>query len=482
MKKPIKITLIALVAIAVVVGSIYYMMMPLSVRMTQLYPQVAELSFTEQGVVVAENTILVFPLAQGEINGLYVQEGQLIREGDALLSIDDTSLHLQLAQVESGIVGLQAQLANLDVEQARIRQDLQSTRNALQGELQALNAQAADTQRTIANQNEVIAEQTRLQNILIEQNQIETSVVRENFQRIEALHNSGVATLAELEAAQSNLTRAETALEASQSELSIISSGNVRDNAEYFAGVRTALNARIAGINQQLGQDLVTQNAAQINAMIDIERATIAQIERQIENATIHAPTSGIITTLHAQNTNVVNAAQPIAEITVPGNMYIDVYVSTQDIGIVQIGDTVGLTLRQRTTDIEFDGRVAAIGDTAVVRFTALGVEERKVTVTIQPNLPAGVNLGIGYAVDATFYVYREEDQIVVPRTAIFRDGGQYMVWRVQDGEVQAVPVTTGTVLRTDTVILEGLTQGDFVINDANNQDLRNGVRVIDEH
>jgi len=115
MKKPIKIALIALVAVAVVVGSIYYMMMPLPVRMTQLYPQVAELSFTEQGVVVAENTVLVFPLAQGEINGLYVQEGQQIREGDALLSIDDTNLHLQLAQVESGIVGLQAQLANLDV-------------------------------------------------------------------------------------------------------------------------------------------------------------------------------------------------------------------------------------------------------------------------------------------------------------------------------------------------------------------------------
>ena len=285
MKKPIKIALLILVITAVVAGSVYYMTMPLPVRMTQLYPQVAELSFTEQGVVVAENTILVFPLAHGEINGLYVQEGQEVREGDAILSIDATSLHLQLAQIESGIVGLEAQRANLDVEQARIRQDLTASRNALQGELQALNAQAADTRQTIANQNEVIAEQTRLQNVLIEQNQMELNVVRENFQRIEALHNSGVATLTELEAAQSNLTRAETLLETSQHELSIISSGNMRDNAEYFAGVRTAINARIAGINQQLGQDLVTQNAAQINAMIDIERATIAQIERQIENA-----------------------------------------------------------------------------------------------------------------------------------------------------------------------------------------------------
>jgi len=483
MKKPIKITLFVLIFIAVAAGSVFYMMMPTPVRMTEIYPRLAELSFTEQGIVTAENQVLVFPISQGELNGIYVSEGQNIRAGDAILSVDSTGLHLRMNQVLSGIVALEAQIANLGVEQNRVNQELRSTRNALQGELQAINAQAADIQRNIVNQNEVVAEQVRIQNVLIEQNENDVISARENYERIRNLYGSGVATRTELNNASSNLTRANTVLEASRHELSIISSGGVEDNAEYFAGVRASINARISGINQQLGQDFTAQTAAQINAMIEIERANVAQLEREIANSTIHAPIDGIITTLHAQSTNVVNAAQPIAEITVPGGMYIDVYVSTQDIGTVQVGDTVGLTLRQRVDDIEFEGRVIEISNSAVVRFSALGVEERKVAVTIRPQLPTNLTIGIGYAIDATFYVFREENQVLVPRTAVFRDNGQYMVWRVQgyEGEVEAVPVIRGIELRTDTVIESGLSVGDFVVNDANNPDLRNGVRVVHE-
>ena len=484
MKKPIKFAIIGFLILASAVGGIYYMMMPVPVRMTPVIAQVAELSFTEQGVVVAENTLLVFPIAQGELNYLYVREGQQVQAGDILLTVDDTALRLRLEQVRSGIRSLEAQLANLDVEQNRMRQDLQSTRNALQGELRALNAQAADTSRTAANQNEAIYEQTRIQNVLIEQNQNDVDLARENFQRVESLFNSGIATRSELDIAESNLTRAETQLEASQHQLTIIAAGGVRDSAEYFAGVRASLNARIAGINQQLGQDFTTQTAAQINALIDIEQANAAQLEREIDNTKITAPVGGIITTLQAQTTNFINAATPVAEITVPGNMSIETYVSTQDISSIRVGDTVGLTLRQRLGNIEFNGRVTEIDSTAVVRFTALGVEERKVSVRIEPNLPSGVQLGIGYAVDATFYVFREENRIIVPRTAIFRSNGEYKVWAVRggdSGQVHAVPVVTGMELRTETVIESGLNEGDFVINDANNQNINEGVRVINE-
>jgi len=484
MKKPIKFAIIGLAVLASIIGGIYYMMMPVPVRMTPVMAQVAELSFTEQGVVVAENTVLVFPVAQGEIDGLYVREGQQVQAGEALLSVDDTALWLQLEQVQSSIRNLEAQLANLDVEQERMRQDLQSTRASLQGELRALDAQAADNRRTTANQNEAIYEQARIQNVLIEQNQNDVDLARDNFTRVESLFNNGVATRSELDAVYSALSRAESQLEASQHQLSIIQAGGVRDSGEYFAGARASLTARIAGITQQLGQDFTTQTAAQINALIDIERVNAAQLEREIANAIITAPVSGILTALQAQTTNFVNAAVPVAEITVPGNMSVETYVSTQDISSIHVGDTVGLTLRQRLGDIEFDGRVTEIDSTAVVRFTALGVEERKVSVRIEPNLPAGVQLGIGYAVDATFYVFREEDQIIVPRTALFKDNGADMIWVVRgsdSGQVHAAPVVTGMELRTETIVESGLNVGDFVINDANNQNISEGVRVINE-
>jgi HlyD family secretion protein len=83
-----------------------------------------------------------------------------------------------------------------------------------------------------------------------------------------------------------------------------------------------------------------------------------------------------------------------------------------------------------------------------------------------------------------TFYVFRAENQITVPRTAIFRLNGEDAVWVVRGGDtgpIRPATVQTGMELRTDTIIESGLAEGDFVVNDANNQDLSDGVRVTNE-
>jgi HlyD family secretion protein len=161
--------------------------------------------------------------------------------------------------------------------------------------------------------------------------------------------------------------------------------------------------------------------------------------------------------------------------------MSIDVYVSTQDIDSISIEDTVELTLRRRTGDIEFHGIVVQIDSTAVVRLSALGVEERKVKVRIEPQLPDDVEIGLGHALDVTFSIFREEGRIVVPRTAVFIDNGQDMVWAVRGGDsgrIESLPVVTGIELRSEIIIESGLEEGDYVIIDANNPDLKVGKRV----
>ena len=466
------------------------MMMPLPVRMTEVRSQVAELTFMEQGIITAENTVLVFPTAQGELNGLYVREGQEIQVGEILLSVNDTALRLQLDQVRSGILGLEAQLSNVGVEDALMRQTLQANRNSLQGELQAINAQAEESYRAYVSHQESIYEQMRIQQVLIDQHQNELERVRDNFQRVESLYQSGVATRTDLESANAAITAADSLLEAAQGQLALIAAGTPQTTGERFEGMRSSINAQIAGINQQLAQDTTTAARAHFQALIAIEQASIARLEHELANTTVSAPISGTITTLHAQHTNFISAASPVAEITVAGSLTIDVYVSTQDVSSIQIGDTVGLTLRQRVGDVEFYGRITDIDNTAIVRLTALGIEERKVKVQIEPDIPAEVQLGLGHAVDVTFYVFREENRLTVPRTAVFRYDSQEKVWVVLgdpagngngDGQVQLVPVVTGMELRTDIIIESGLAVGDFVVNDANNQDLREGVRVTNE-
>ena len=484
MKNKVKWAIIGLVVLAFAIGSVISMMMPVPVRMTAVTAQTATLTFTEQGVVTAENTVLVFPATQGELNGIYVREGQRVCIGDALLSVDSTALYLQLEQVQSGIRSLEAQLANADLQSAMICQDLISARNSLQGELQRIDAQAFEATRVAANALDVIHEQIGIQQLLIEQYQHGLNRANIHLSNVNILYQSGAMPRAELDSAQDAVTAAQTALDTAQRQLSVIAAAAPQDSAEIFAGMRTSISAQIAGINQRLAQDTTAAARANFEALIAIEQVRITQIEREIANTTVTAPISGIVTTLHAQNSNFVSTAAPIAEITEPGTMSIAVYVSVQDIGSISVGDTVGLTLRQRLEDVEFKGRVAGIGSTAVVRHTALGVEQRKISVQIAPQIPADVHIGIGHALDVTFDVFREENMIVIPRTAVFQIDGQDMVWVVRgahEGRAGAAPVETGMTLRMNVIILSGLYEGDFVINNANNADIAHGTRVTNE-
>lgn len=481
MKKSIKFAILAIILLVTIAGTVYYIMQPVPVRMTEIQRQTAELGFTELGVVVAENTMQVFSAAQGAISGLYVREGQKVSAGDVILRVDTTAIGLQLTQIESGIKGLEAQLANVQAEDANLRRSLETTRTSLQGELQAINAQAAEAERGFANQQEIVNEQLRVQQILIEQHSRDIVQLTESLERILFLYEGGVVARTEYEAASAAVTAAQARLEAAQAQLSVIAAGTSQNSAEHFNGIRASLVAQINGITAQLAGDTLTAARANIEALIAVEQANIARIEHELQNAVVTAPIGGVVSTLHAQNTNFITAAQPVAEITVPGNMYIETYVSTQDIGGISEGDTVRLTLRQRVGDAVFSGTVAEIGDTAIVRFTALGVEERKVSVRIDPEVPSGVNIGIGYGVDVTFYIHREENAITVPRTAIFRENNRDMVWVSEGGEIgtaQAREVVTGLELRTETIVESGLQPGEFVINNANNRDISSGTRV----
>jgi len=483
MKKSVKIILAILIGVAIIVGGAFYMMMPLEVRMSEIQPRVAELSFTEQGVVSRGELVLVMPSTQGEISRLHVREGQEVRAGDALVSVDDAGLRLRLEQVQNGIRSLEAQRDNVSVEAESIRQNLRTTLGSLQGELRAIDAQAMQSNHAFVNQEEVTREQIRVQQVLISGHESELVRLEENLNRSRLLYESGALARVEFEAASAAVDATETLLEAARGQLTIISAGTAQNAGEHFEGIRASLNAQIAGINGQLQVDQTTATKAHFEAMIAIEELNAQGIERDIENAVVRAPISGIITNLHAQNTNVISGAAPVAEITAFDTPMIDVYVSTQDISAIDIGDRVRLVFRQRMNDVEFYGYVVAIDNMAVVRFSALGVEERKVNVVVEPRLPEGVTLGAGFSVDVTFFVLYEQDRIVVPRTAVFRDDGVDMVWAVSgaEGTLRAVPVVTGMEMRTDVIIESGLSIGYFVVNNANNADLREGVRVVNE-
>jgi len=268
---------------------------------------------------------------------------------------------------------------------------------------------------------------------------------------METLFELGVIPMSEVDAARDLVEDRQSALALSQQELSLIAAGRgVAGMAEYY------------------------------QALIESTEVTIAILESEVKNYEVKSSASGVITSLPVNESNIVLMAAPVAEVTVPEEAVIEVFVSTQDINSISTGDIVDLVLNRREGEIRFTGRISQIESTAEIRLSALGVEERKVKVQIAPDITGaqGVELGNGFDVGVRFILFREENKLAVPRTALFKDGDSDKIWVVRDGAAHMIDVTLGMELRTETVVEAGLVAGEVIVTDANNTALKNGVAV----
>ncbi|MPN49865.1 hypothetical protein SDC9_197489 [bioreactor metagenome] len=109
-----------------------------------------------------------------------------------------------------------------------------------------------------------------------------------------------------------------------------------------------------------------------------------------------------------------------------------------------------------------------------------LGLEERKVKIEVTPSISlTEEKIGIGYDVDVQFLLYKEENSLAVPKTALFKDNGIDKVWIVNGRALHAIEVKTGMDLRTETVILSGLESDSFVVTGSNDEILKEGLKVV---
>jgi HlyD family secretion protein len=108
-----------------------------------------------------------------------------------------------------------------------------------------------------------------------------------------------------------------------------------------------------------------------------------------------------------------------------------------------------------------------------------LGVEEQRVNVVvdfIEP--PASMSrLGDAYAGEAWIVIWSSEDELQVPTSALFREGGDWHAFEVVDGFARQVKLEIGQRNATVAQLLSGLEAGAQVIAYPNDM-IRDGVQV----
>ena len=242
------------------------------------------------------------------------------------------------------------------------------------------------------------------------------------------------------------------------------------------------------GISSKATFDYARQTARVAQANVDTAEAAIAMREAEIINAQaqligfddprlaavlgpseddipLYAPADGRILRVIQESETSLPAGAPIMEIgNIENDLEVVVDLLSTDAVQVSVGDHVSIVDWGGPNDLA--GQVERVDPFGITRFSALGVEEQRVNAVIAFASPSKEypGLGHGFRVETRIIVCEADDTLTVSASALFRSGGDWAVFVVQDGKAQLRLVEIGPNNGITAQVTGGLTQGELVI------------------
>ncbi|RUO72558.1 efflux transporter periplasmic adaptor subunit [Pseudidiomarina sediminum] len=272
---------------------------------------------------------------------------------------------------------------------------------------------------------------------LAENSASETQLANNEFQRIERLHNSGLASTFDLERAQTALYRAQSSERSAQAAVTV---------------------ARAEVSNATL--------------VLEVAEGSRSQDENQVLQ--VPAPVSGTVLQRFRCCEGVVTAGETIVEL---GNLNdLEIQVDLLSSAAVKVRPGMPAEITQWGGEDVLAGTVRRVNPSGFTKVSALGIEEQRVSIFIELDQPTTA-LGHDYRVTAAVVVEQAQATLAVPVTALFRQDGAWQVFVVQDEVLEQRTVDVGFQSGIYRQIRAGLSAGEQVVNHPD-ADLRDGASV----
>jgi HlyD family secretion protein len=213
------------------------------------------------------------------------------------------------------------------------------------------------------------------------------------------------------------------------------------------------------------GEDLVAAEARvrAANAELWAARAALPPHGEAgyARSVVVQAPAAGRVLGVPEESERIVTAGTPLIELGRPGDLEIVADVLSED--AVRMAPGAEVELAGWGGDVLLRGAVRSIEPAARTSISALGVDEQRVSVIIAPNsMPR--SLGDGYRLDARITVWKAEQVLAVPASAVFSAGDEYRVFVLVGDRAWERTVRVGQRSEAAVEILEGLMDGDEVV------------------
>jgi HlyD family secretion protein len=273
---------------------------------------------------------------------------------------------------------------------------------------------------------------------------------------------------ARVAAAQATLNQAGSGIERARAAYGYARREAERQRSLLRAGATAAQIEEQAELAEQTHrEELASAEFAQRVAASELRLARAALVQlgsTSSEQLIIRSPVHGRVLRVLQESEGTVQPGAPLVEIGDPNALEIVVDVLTTD--AVEIHPGAPVRIERWGGDSALSGRVRRIEPSAFTRLSALGVEEQRVNVIVDPDgAPRQwAALGDGYRVEASITVWTGTGKLLVPGGAVFRQGEGWATYVVEKGRAHLRPVQLGRRNSSQIEVLSGLRPGEPVV------------------
>ncbi len=173
----------------------------------------------------------------------------------------------------------------------------------------------------------------------------------------------------------------------------------------------------------------------------------------------ILSPVSGKILLVQRESAGPIAMGNPILDIGDTTKQEIVAEVLTQEAVKIRAGNPV---LLEGWGGNPLQGKVRLVEPEAFKKISSLGVEEQRVRVLIDFETPE--NMGEGFKVLSKIETSREDNRILSPSSAMFREGENWAVYKVVNGKAKKTILKVEARSGGFAAVTEGLLENEEVI------------------
>lgn len=277
---------------------------------------------------ITADVISVSSRVSGWITKLSVSEGDIIKDGDVLVAIDDRDATLRLAELDARLLSIDAERARLGAEKQMVDRQTSSQHSMRRSQLLAARAALSGRQSDL-------------------------DLARTDFERTKKLFARKVVSRQRWEERRKTFRVAEQAFQQARAEVAAANASLIE------AG---AYREQLLVLDRQLAA--LTHQKAEIQARHD--RQTLDMRDR-----VIRSPIDGVVDKTFVNSSEYVTAGQRLLMVHDPKKIWVAANVRETDIKHLKLGSAASVTV-DAYPDEAFKGKITRIGNAATSEFALL--------------------------------------------------------------------------------------------------------------